>query len=1507
MAILALLIATAGFPAVSHAAVSAASPSQPEEVWEWNSVNLQGMGWVTGLVIQKTAPHLIYIKTDVGGAYRYDRNEKTWINLHFGINMDDKHEASIESIAIDPRDSEAVYVAVNGTHGTGGEVYQSLDRGATWLSTGLKQHEVYIGGNDSLRAEIGERLTVDPANSTLYFASRNDGLWRKPVDREWSKVDGLPTGAFCEKDAGCGGFSFVAFDEAAGTAGNGNTGVFYVGAFGQGVYKTADGGETFALMSGPSQPHEKQPMRAVVAANGTLFVTSSTVDNSKGTVWRAGRGSAALTKTLDSSLHAQVDIKKIVGIDVHPADPDIVYAQAGDSNGGHAWMYESADGGLTWTPKQQTKLSEPAWYPAWWSSHERAPFVIDPLDPTTAWSTTGFSVLEIKDIDTSEPQAIANMHGIEELVGYIAKTPPMDGGFDVHVGAADTGGFSVRDRDIVPDTRLMSQRYDGYPMWGVNLTQISGMDYSYQNPEHIAYTGYHQFALWNGDPRHFFGRSKDGGRTWEEMMNPAGFTELGGMVAMSSTNPDNLVWSPYDTEAMLGREEENAVYLKYSMDGGDTWQEATGPFADGNSYDHFYERGNAWWSGTQNLASDKVNGNKFYLFTEKSALTAEFYMSSDGGRTWTKTYTGFEATWDQDWTAPNPEQLVNYQKLPFTNVKVNPAREGDVFLIGKPAEGSDVYPLPFRSTDSTVTDFKPLPNVQAAIDIAFGRGDMPDQPYIYLYGKANGDEKSGVYVSKDNAETWIKLTGENQSFGRTNHIEADMRYKHRVYLAMDGFGFVYGQPAGLPKVNVTHVSGTQEMDNALQEGLVFQSGADVTVQASASAEPGSTIEKVEFFAGGKKIGEDSSAPYTWTIEDAEPGAYYIVAKATDNMGREQHSSPSDFSVINHTEVVSVNYKNEDGTSASSLLPNQILRVDAVVGNLTSDAQSVQMVVALEDENGNPVQLANVSSSLAAKRQSTYSASLKLPANIDGMQVSVYVWDDRRTGELEPVSTVPDTLAPSWPATAKLYYTDRGDRSVRLYWADAQDDREVASYEVLMNGSRAALLQGAAFSKQYAVTGLQPDTHYEFTIVARDHNGNVSEAIAPVQLKTKTAGGEDHPDPVLPPSGTPVEPMEPSLILDARMEGSTAVAAIGVKEWQRALRAEGESAKSVSFAIRGIGDASSLRIRLTADIIKDALEKGIGSIGLHSDLISYVISTSFAQELQRDSVVELAAKKVARNELTKSVSNWAGSAVVYDLQLEVDGKPVHEFVRADDVQVSLPFALTQNGDASRAVAYYINDEGGIEVVRNSRYSPLTQEVTFYAKHFSLYTAKLASVRFVDLKSVPWAQEAITGLAAREIVKGVGRESFAPDRTVTRAEFIKMLVPALELYKDGAKAAFTDVRQEDWFAAEVASAYELNIVKGYENGEFAPDQSITREEMAAMAYRALQAAGLDVNGSGNAIPYHDASAVSGYAKEAIAALNKAGIMTGKGNGIFDPQSLATRAEAAQIIYRLFRQGV
>ena len=179
-----------------------------------------------------------------------------------------------------------------------------------------------------------------------------------------------------------------------------------------------------------------------------------------------------------------------------------------------------------------------------------------------------------------------------------------------------------------------------------------------------------------------------------------------------------------------------------------------------------------------------------------------------------------------------------------------------------------------------------------------------------------------------------------------------------------------------------------------------------------------------------------------------------------------------------------------------------------------------------------------------------------------------------------------------------------------------------------------------------------------------------------------------------------------------------------------------------------------------------------------------------------------------------------------------------------------------------------------------------------------------VYFSDLESVPWAKEAIEALAAKGVVSGPGDGTFRPNNKVTRAEFLKMLMTAFSLIDKNAASTFSDVKEGMWYYEAVATAEKLGIVKGKGDGSFGVNEQITRQDMAVMAYRISLI--LDMNlgtGSGD-VQFADKSDISAYALEAVAAMQEKGIINGIGDNRFAPKNNATRAEAAVIIYRLYK---
>jgi endo-1,4-beta-xylanase len=134
---------------------------------------------------------------------------------------------------------------------------------------------------------------------------------------------------------------------------------------------------------------------------------------------------------------------------------------------------------------------------------------------------------------------------------------------------------------------------------------------------------------------------------------------------------------------------------------------------------------------------------------------------------------------------------------------------------------------------------------------------------------------------------------------------------------------------------------------------------------------------------------------------------------------------------------------------------------------------------------------------------------------------------------------------------------------------------------------------------------------------------------------------------------------------------------------------------------------------------------------------------------------------------------------------------------------------------------------------------------------------------------------------------------------------MLVQTLDLQANGTSQAFSDVKEGAWYDQSITTAQALGIVFGKEDGSFGVNDKISRQDMAVMTYRALEAAGLTLANSHEAVTYSDEAAISTYAQEAVTAMQQSGVINGFPKGDFDPKATANRAQAAVILYKLLNQ--
>lgn len=787
--------------------------SQHPNSFMWRNVNIQGMGSVTGLVINPQPPHDIYIRTDIGGAYRFDRQHHHWIPL---MDMFDTNFAGggigVESLAVDGNFPQRVYAVVNYRYqtqregdklkyGYSGEVLVSNDRGRNWQPTGLAPHQVFVGPNQDYRGDTGERLAVDPnLSSLLYFASRRHGLWRRNPQGSWQRVGGgLPSPQSLpgyktqggKDNLDLPGFTFVAFDRRTGNRGQ-PTPILYVGVHGSGVWQSRDGGKSWRNLGGGDNP-----VRGVVAQDGSLYVSFAT----RGRDGEKARGGVKRYRNQSwQDITPERENKPYGGITVANDSSDTVMVVS------DRMVYRSRNGGKSWdkqTMDMAARVGEPS-TPGYYdqdASAGLAAIMIDPANRKQVWWTNGWGVARTTDITANPTKYTWVMTNLEELDVNMVRVPPKpknQGGAELVSAVQDRIGFRHINSDSVPQQQISPENiainpafkwanpdWQVYPVPFPHVAGATSMDYAASKPDYLAFVGFHQWqGYWS-----IHGMSRDNGKTWQSF--PSVPTQMlwkqdkskqeevkaiAGQIAMSPTNPQNLVWA-----ATWG------TWPHYTRDGGKTWQLARNlnphprpePFDERNN-DHIYYDAlpKSWsnsispWLSSHILAADRQDpkGQTFYYYAQNA-----FYFSRDGGANWSKGANGQFPMWV---TRPT--------------IVPNPTRQGDVWLsFARNPEDVKGYPL-YRSQDGGKS-FTKVPNIHSCEFISFGKGKSANIPYIYIFGRVKGATRDTMYKSEDMGKTWKPISNPQiLQFPGITHMEADLRIPNRLYVALRGRGIMVG-------------------------------------------------------------------------------------------------------------------------------------------------------------------------------------------------------------------------------------------------------------------------------------------------------------------------------------------------------------------------------------------------------------------------------------------------------------------------------------------------------------------------------------------------------------------------------------------------------------------------------------------------------------------------------------------------------------------------------------------
>ena len=735
-----------------------------------------GGGFIPGIIFSTTEPGLVYARTDIGGAYRLDPESGRWIPLLDWIGFPDWNLSGVESIAIDPRDPDRVYLAV-GTYtnewaSQNGAILRSSNQGHTFQRFDLP---FKVGSNMPGRG-MGERLAIDPNNNrVLYLGTRSGhGLWRSLNSGEtWSQVTSFPdSGPYHEPSSGPSdtydndpiGVVWVTFDPRTTTNVGGRkvSQNIYVGVAdpANSLWRSGDGGQTWSPV--PGQPTGVMPQHGKLASTGILYLSynnnAGPYDGSAGSVQKYDTASGTWTDITPpaSPLNGGYGFG---GLAVDAQNPSTIVVSALNQWWPDTQFFRSIDAGQSWNLIWNANWANP--WPnivapnytlnyasvAPWLTFGATPATctsasstnslcpqptpklgwmvealeIDPFNSNRMFYGTGATMYGTNNLTAWDTNGLVNISvaavGIEETAVQDLISPPA-GTAHLISAVADNGGYTHNDL-------TMPSVMDANPVF----TTGTSLDYAELNPSFIVRVGT------GGTNGMNVGFSSDSGQTWTPAASqPSGAS--GGSVAAASDG-SRVLWS-------------SGAGVYFSPDKGTTWTASSGAPTGAS------------------VRSDRVNPLKFYALSNGA-----FYISIDGGQT-------FNAT-----SATNlPPAGASAQ------FKATPGREGDIWLAG--GSTTTVYGI-WHSLDGGNSFFK-LWNVQAASTIGFG-APARFHKYPALYSSAEVWGVWGIYRSDDAGFTWKRINDDRHQYALTNQtITGDPRIYGRVYIGTNGRGIIYGDP-----------------------------------------------------------------------------------------------------------------------------------------------------------------------------------------------------------------------------------------------------------------------------------------------------------------------------------------------------------------------------------------------------------------------------------------------------------------------------------------------------------------------------------------------------------------------------------------------------------------------------------------------------------------------------------------------------------------------------------------
>ena len=870
------------------------------EAYHWQNVRIDGGGFVPGIIFNQTESDLIYARTDIGGAYRWNPADHAWVPLLDWVGWNNWGWNGVLSMATDPVDTNRVYAAVgmytNSWDPNNGAILRSTDKGQTWQAAPLP---FKVGGNMPGRGQ-GERLAIDPnKNNILYFgAEGGNGLWRSTdYGATWAKVNSFTNAGTYAADptdpsgylSQLQGVTWVTFDPSSGTAGSASQ-IIYAGVADKAnpLYRSTDGGDTWAPI--PGAPAGYLAHKGVYdAQNDLLYIATSDTggpyDGSKGQVWKFNANTNTWTDISPLPLASNDLYFGFSGLTIDRQNPGTLMVASQVAWWPDAVFFRTTNGGASWTriwdwagyPSRSLRYEMDITQVPWLNfgiTNPVAPELavklgwmnesveIDPHNSNRLMYGTGATIYGTDNLtnwDSGANILIKPMvKGLEETAVLDVISPPS--GAPVFSALGDIGGFRHDSLTQVPGSMFIP-----------TMTSTTSIDFAELAPATLVRVG-------NVDSGGAIALSTSGGASWWAGQNPPGVTG-GGNVAMAADG-SAIVWAPGGS---------TSVFVSTTL--GSSWSPATGLPAGAI------------------VEADRANANKFYALANGT-----FYVSTNKGAS-------FSAT-----AASNIPAAARKFKAVY-------GREGDIWLAGGSA--TTTYGL-WRSSNSGVS-FTRVANVQEADNVTFGKAAPgANYPTVYIIGKVEGVR--GVFRSTDQGTSWVRINDDQHQYGNFGDaISGDPRIYGRLYLGTNGRGLLYGDAAGAgssssstPSSSSAPSSSSMPSSSSSAPSSASSSISSAAPSSSSSSSSSSVVGGLQCNWYGTRYPLCVTTPSGWGWENqqsciaastcsAQPAPYGIVGGSSSATSSPVSSaSSSSFSSTSSSAVSSSASSASVPSSSSSL-------------------------------------------------------------------------------------------------------------------------------------------------------------------------------------------------------------------------------------------------------------------------------------------------------------------------------------------------------------------------------------------------------------------------------------------------------------------------------------------------------------------------------------------------------------------------------------------------------------